>query len=39
MREYVDEFRESVRTGGEENQNAKHLKETFATLAVSPGEC
>ena len=39
MREYVDEFREYVRSGGEENENTKHLKETFATLAVSPGEC
>ena len=39
MKEYVDEFREYVRSGGEENYNPKHLKKTFATLAVSPGKC
>ena len=39
MREYVDEFREYVRSGGEENENPKHLVETFATLAVIPGKC
>ena len=39
MRENVDEFRQYVRSGGEENENTKHLKKTFATLTVSPGEC
>ena len=39
MREYADEFREYVRSGGEENENPKHLMETFATLAVIPGKC
>ena len=39
MRKYVDEFREYVRSGGKENENTKHLKETFTTLAVGPGEC
>ena len=38
MREYVDEFREYVRSGGEGHENTKHLKKTFATLTVSPGE-
>ena len=39
MREYVDEFSEYVRSGGKENENPKHIKKTFATLAVIPGEC
>ena len=39
MREYVDEFREYVGSGGEENENKKHFKETFVTLAVSSSEC
>ena len=38
MREYVNEFIEYVGSGGEENENTKHLKETFATLAVNRGE-
>ena len=39
MREYVNEFKEYVRSEEEENDNTKHLNETFATLAVSPGKC
>ena len=39
MREYVDEFREYVESGGEGNANKKHFKETFVTLAVSSSEC
>ena len=38
MREYVNKFIEYVRSGGEKNENTKHLKETFATLAVNRGE-
>lgn len=39
MRSYVDGFREFVRSGGKENDASKHLKATFATLAVSSAEC
>ena len=38
MKEYVDEFREYVGSGWGENENTKHFKETFATLAVGPGK-
>ena len=38
MKEYVNKFIEYVRSGGKENENTKHLKETFATLAVNRGE-
>ena len=38
MREYVSEFKEYVRSE-EENENTKHINETFVTLAVSSGEC
>ena len=37
IRENVEKFREYVRLGGEENK--KHFKETFFTLAVSSSEC